>query len=240
MPTGVDPRDQRIADLEAKVARLIERVEELEAENAELRAENARTKAQLKQTSQNSSKPPSSDPPGTDRPTKEPTGRSPGGQPGHKGHKRELLTPNVVVPVRPEQCSCCGKKLRGDDAEPLRHQVVDVPPVEPHVTEYQLHELGCECGARTRAGLPAGVPAGAFGPRLTAITAICTGKYRMSRRSAQELLADFFGVKVALGSVVKMEQAVSAAIAPAVGGRRGLRARAARGSPRRDRLARAR
>lgn len=151
-----------------------------------------------------------------DRPTKEPTGRSPGGQPGHKGHKRELLRPNVVVPVRPERCSCCGKKLRGDDAEPLRHQVVDVPPVEPHVTEYQLHELGCECGARTRADLPAGVPAGAFGPRLTAITAICTGKYRMSRRSAQELLADFFGVKVALGSVVKMEQAVSAAVAPAV------------------------
>ncbi len=63
---------------------------------------------------------------------------------------------------------------------------------------------------------PAGVPAGLFGPRLTAMVAICTGKFRMSKRSVQELLADFCGVKVGLGSISKMEQTVSAAVAPAV------------------------
>jgi transposase len=215
----LDPRDARIAELEAKVAWLMDRVAKLEAENAEvvrLRAENQELRAQLGRNSQNSSKPPSSDPPSVERPKKEPTGRSSGGQPGHKGHKRELLEPDEVVALRPERCSCCGKRLHGEDPAPRRHQVVDLPPVKPHVTEYHLAELGCECGARTRAELPAGVPAGAFGPRLTAMVAICTGKFRMSKRSVQELLADFCGVKVGLGSISKMEQAVSAAVAPAV------------------------
>lgn len=197
----------------------MDRVAKLEAENAEvvkLRAENAELRAQLGKNSQNSSKPPSSDPPGVERPKKEPTGRRPGGQPGHKGHQRELLEPDEVVAVKPERCACCGRRLHGEDRAPRRHQVVDLPPVKPYVIEYQLAELGCECGARTRAELPAGVPAGAFGPRMTAMVAICTGKFRMSKRSVQELLADFCGVKVGLGSISKMEQAVSAAVAPAV------------------------
>jgi len=31
--------------------------------------------------------------------------------------------------------------------------------MKPHVTEYQLAEHWCECGARTRAELPMGLPA---------------------------------------------------------------------------------
>jgi transposase len=53
----LDPRDARIAELEAKIASLMQRLSQLEAENAEL-------KARLGLNSQNSSKPPSSDPPG--------------------------------------------------------------------------------------------------------------------------------------------------------------------------------
>jgi transposase len=70
---AVDPRDQRIAELEAKVAWLMERVAKLEAEN------DAELRARLGQNSQNSSKPPSSDPPGVERTPKPPTGRNPGG-----------------------------------------------------------------------------------------------------------------------------------------------------------------
>lgn len=209
MPPAIDPRDQRIADLEAKVAWLMERMAKLEAENAEL-------KAQLRLNSQNSSKPPSSDPPGTQRPGKDPSGRAPGGQPGHKGHKRVRLEPDEVVTLRPESCGACGKRLRGSDSAPRRHQVVEIPPVKPHVTEYVLHELGCGCGARTRAALPEGVPAGGFGPRVTAMAAVCTGKYRMPKRAVQELFADFFGLNVGLGTISKLEQRVSTALAAPV------------------------
>jgi hypothetical protein len=50
VPVALDPRDQRIADLEAKVAWLMDRVAKLELENAEvvsLRAENQDLRSQL-------------------------------------------------------------------------------------------------------------------------------------------------------------------------------------------------
>src|SRR3972149_1874343 len=51
--------------------------------------------------------------------------------------------------------------------EPLRHQVWELPEIKPHVTEYQLHRLGCaRCGETTCAELPIGVPRGQSGPRL--------------------------------------------------------------------------
>lgn len=204
-----DPRDARIAELEAKVAWLIERVTKLEAENSELRA-------RLGQNSQNSSRPPSSDPPGTPRQPKEPTGRARGGQPGHKGHKREMLPADRVVPVLPSRCGRCQRALRGKDPDPQIHQVVELPEIRPDVTDYELHELLCECGARTRASLPVGVPPGAFGPRLMAAVALCTSRFHMPKRMAQEFLGDMVGVEVALGSISKMEQAVSDAIAAPV------------------------
>jgi len=198
----LDPRDARIAELEREVAALKAQVAEL--------------LARLGQNSQNSSKPPSSDPPGTPREAKEPTGRARGGQPGHKGHKRERLPADRVVPVVPTRCDRCRRPLRGIDPDPRIHQVVELPEIRPDVTEYELHELGCECGARTRASLPAGVPQGAFGPRLTAAVALCTSRFHMPKRMAQEFLRDMLGVEVALGSISKMEQSVSEAIAAPV------------------------
>jgi transposase len=128
----LDPRDARIAELEAKVAWLMERVAKLEVENAELRA-------RLEQNSQNSSRPPSTDPPGTRREPKGPTGRARGGQPGHKGHKRERLLADRVVPVVPPQCGQCQRPLRGRDPDPWIHQVIELPEIRPDVTDYELH-----------------------------------------------------------------------------------------------------
>ena len=85
------------------------------------------------------------------------------------------------------------------------------------VTEYQLHTLGCaRCGVTTTAPLPPGVPRGAFGPRRQARVAVCTGVYHLSRRTPVRLMADLFGVELALGSVSTCEAAVSDAVAGAV------------------------
>ena len=172
--------------------------------------------AQLGQNSRNSSQPPSSDPPGTPRQPKAPTGRARGGQPGHKQHKRERLEPDERIVLIPKRCQRCHRKLRGRDPNPRVHQVVDLPEIRPRVTDYVMHELGCSCGARTRAELPDGVPTGAFGPRLTASVALLSGRYRLPKRTVKELLQDFFGIDLALGSVSKMEQTVSAALAAPV------------------------
>jgi hypothetical protein len=37
-------------------------------------------------------------------------------------------------------CRHCQQTLHGDDPQPLRHQVWDVPPVRPIVTEYRARE----------------------------------------------------------------------------------------------------
>jgi transposase len=78
--------------------------------------------ARLKQTSRNSSKPPSSDPPSAQpRPAKASSGRKPGGQPGHEGQGRKLQPEAEVdhlIEVRPESCGHCGTLLLGRTPSP--------------------------------------------------------------------------------------------------------------------------
>jgi transposase len=196
-------RDARIAALEAQVAMLLARVDELTR--------------QLGQNSSNSSKPPSADGPAAPRQApRKPSGKKRGAQPGHKGHHRVRVPSDQVdhvVEHKPPTCGDCGVALAGDDPEPMRHQVTELPPVRAEVTEHRLHALTCgDCGATTCATLPPEVPRGAFGPRLTALTATLTGVYHVGRRTAQGLLRDWFGVAMALGSVIACERVVSAAL----------------------------
>src|SRR3954449_642079 len=72
------------------------------------------------------------------------------------------------------------------------------------------------CGKRTRADLPVGVPRRPFGTRLTAVIALLSGRYRLSRREVRQLLRDLWQVRMSLGAVVRQEQAQSAALAPVV------------------------
>jgi transposase len=51
-----------------------------------------------------------------------------------------------------------------------------------------------------------------FGPRLQAFVALLTGVYRLSRRQAGQLLSDACGVQISLGTVVALEQSMSAAL----------------------------
>jgi hypothetical protein len=42
---------------------------------------------------------------------------------------------------KPITCKSCGYGLAGEDPQPERHQVVDLPVIKPLVIEYRLHEL---------------------------------------------------------------------------------------------------
>jgi transposase len=169
----------------------------LRAEVAQLRAKVQELQDRLNQNSTNSSRPPSTDPPALKRrPPRPPSGR-PGGQPGHERHQRPLLPPDHTEVHKPTQCRRCGHALQGTDPQPLRHQVLELPPVRPKATEYQLHRLRCpRCGLATCAALPAGVPSGGQGPRLQAVLALMTGAYRLSKRMAQTFCADVLGIPV--------------------------------------------
>jgi transposase len=171
----------------------------------------------LGQNSTNSSRPPSSDPPHVKRPPPKPkSGRKRGGQPGHKRQQRPLMPPEQVkqvIPLKPPACRKCGLDLHGDDPQPRQHQVAEIPPFQPEVTEYRLHRLTCTgCGTRTCASLPPGVPTGAFGPRLQAVLTVLAGGYRLGKRPIRRLARDLFGLSISTGMVAKLEQSTSAAL----------------------------
>jgi transposase len=192
--------EQRIAVLEAQVRELT---------------------ARLNQTSQNSSKPPSSDGPHVKRkPPKPPSGRKPGGQPGHPAQQRVVVPVeevNEVVVRKPAHCRRCGRPLAGSDPAPWRHQVVEIPPLHPQITEYQLHRLACPCcGITTCGALPPGVLPVYYGPRLASVVALCSGAYRMSKRRVASFCRDVLGVELTVGEICKIEQMVTQAVAPAV------------------------
>ena len=197
-----------IRALEARVTALEARVQEL--------------REQRQQDSRTSSRPPSSDSPGAvaKRPRREATGRRPGGQPGHAGPTRALVSVAdvpVVIPVKPERCRRCQQPRHGEDPQPQRHQVTEIPPSKPVITASQLHRLVCPaCGAATRAEVPAGVPMGGFGPRVQAITAWCTGASHWSKRTPQSVLQDLCGVPLCVGTITPLEHATVQAVAEPV------------------------
>jgi transposase len=70
------------------------------------------------------------------------------------------------------------------------------------VTEHRFHRVCCPCcGESVSAGLPAGAPAGAFGPRLEAAVATLSVRNRVSRRDLVELIGELFGCSISTGTV---------------------------------------
>jgi transposase len=174
-----------------------------------------------RQTSRNSSKPPSSDPPSAPpRAQRTPSGRKRGGQKGHKGHGRKLKAATEVtrvVDIKPVCCADCGVLLLGEDAHPARHQVTELPRIEPEVVEYRQHTLTClACGADTTPDWPVDMPSGSFGPRVQATVGYLAGRMGVSQRDVEEAMAALFHTDLALGSVSAIEQNVSAALSQPV------------------------
>jgi transposase len=216
---------QRIEHLEATLRVLQVEIDELKAalhkrqqQFSQLGKQLADAHAKLATNSTNSSLPPSSDrfhckrrPP---RPAEQPRKRR-GGQLGHRKHQRLLLPADQissVIPCKPTTCRRCGKPLSGNDPNPLRHQVAELPVVVPDVVEYQLHRLNCPCCHSATCGtLPPEVK-GQFGPRLEATLALLAGQYRLGLRPLVSLAADLWGLPISTGMVSKLQQYTAEAL----------------------------
>ena len=200
--------------VQALVVSLWQQVQVLQAQDEAWQAEVAGLRERLGQTSRNSSRSPSSDPPhAPPRPKRTPSGRKRGGQKGHRGHGRRLRPPEEVdrvVVVKADRCAQCGALLLGEDPQPARHQVTELPRVKPEVIEYQQHTLTClACGAQNRGAWPSDMPTGGFGPRVQATVGYLSGRMGMSQRDVQEMMDTVFHTEMGLGSVPALEQQVS-------------------------------
>lgn len=212
------PEAERLYDSgkEPTVGKLLELDSKIEILEAKI--------ATLSKDSTNSSKPPSSDGPRVVRPKKKKSSRSPGAQKGHKGRKRELLPPEEmdnIVDHYPSECANCAAPLDPESCEetsdPVRCQTFELPKkIKPIKTEHRRHELGCACGHKTRAQLPADAAQSQFGPRVHAAIAYLTSVHKIGRRGIVEIMNTLFGLDLCLGSVCNCIDRVSPELEPAV------------------------
>jgi transposase len=200
---------------EAEILELKAEIKALKEENAKLRERVAQLEAQLRQNSNNSSKPPSSDPlhlAAKRLQDKIRSGKKPGGQPGHGKHEQKVIPTEDVRQVFPERCKDCHAPLSGNDPEPRLHQHIEIPKIQPDVTHFLLHQLTCSgCGAVTRGHVPAGNRS-SFGPRLEALVSHLTGFYRFSKRKIVGLLDEVLGIPISLGMVCKLQARTTRAL----------------------------
>ena len=84
---------------------------------------------------------------------RKPSGKKPGGQEGHKGHKLSCVdTPDEIIDDVPDYCTNCGETLA--DAERILDYVtqkVSIPELKPVVKEIRHYVMVCKnCGERIR------------------------------------------------------------------------------------------
>ena len=142
----------------------------IQAKNAKMQAEQIKVQAnqikvleeriaRLEKDSETSSKPPSEDQnkPKRNQSLREKSGKRPGGQKGHKGKTREqVTTPDKIIGCYPdEDCKKCGNKLDMSELRQLeKRQEVEIPKIEPKVTEYQKMSVTCSCGHCNKGTFP--------------------------------------------------------------------------------------
>jgi transposase len=213
------------ASLIGEQARLINEQARLVDEQAgalnELRSSNHRLESRIAelerivgQNSGNSGKPPSRDSSAERqrqaeerRKKQEAAGgvkRRRGKQRGAKGKTLEMSdSPDDIVHHRPDRCRDCGSPFdETADVGYRRRQTVEVPPVEPVVTEHRAHTYRCECGCETTAEFPgeARSPV-SYGPRTRATVVYLLGRQHIPNRRVVEAMRDLFGLEISIGAV---------------------------------------
>jgi transposase len=172
----------------------------------------AALEAQLAQNSSNSDKPPSSD--GYQKPQpkslRQPSGRKPGGQPGHAGNTLKMVEhPDHQIHHAADVCPHCGQNHA---LQPVidyeKRQVFDLPPMSLESTEHLAEIKICPItGKRYTAPFPPGVTAPVqYGPRYTARLVYLHQEHLIPCQRISRLSADLFGQAVSPATLKAMCQ----------------------------------
>lgn len=177
-----DPRDLRIADLEAENAELRRRLAQLDHELQNIRQRRKRSHPSDKTPKQKAA----------DRRRKK--------HRKHPGSFRPEPPPGTAFiehDVHPEQCSHCGSTNLEQTGEHEDHIVVDIPDPKPEWHRYRRHVYRCRWCERTCQGRgDLELPGSHIGPRARLLT--CYGRVHLgiSLGKTQDLLHSFFGLTV--------------------------------------------
>lgn len=174
---------------------------------AELEKENEALKSKLATNSRNSSKPPSSD--GYDKPKpksqRKKSGRSSGGQPGHKGSTlKQVEHPDHIHDHAVSHCTHCHADLSNQAV--IAHearQVFDLPEIKAVVTEHRAQIKTCShCDARVKAKFPESVTQSVqYGNRVHATATYLSQYQLLPYQRLQELFHDLFQITLSQGTL---------------------------------------
>ncbi len=99
-----------------------------------------------------------------------------------------------------------------------RHQVVEIPPIKPIVTEHQFFSMTCSCcGQENQSPAMAQIISqGGYGSRVAAYVGLFSSQYRQSYRQIKNIMAAVFGIEMSLGSINRLRTEVSESVSSAV------------------------
>ena len=211
--------EQRIAQLEQENSVLQEQLAQRDALIAQLLQRVQTLEEREGKDSHNSHLPPSSDrfvrqP----RSLRKPSGKKPGGQPGHQGQSLKFsATPDEVIRAEVHCCQHCQADLQAVKVSGIeRRQVVDVPPPKVVIREYQSEHKQCpRCQQMTLAPFPQEVRAPLqYGASIGAIAVYLVESQLLPLARVGEVLADLLGVAISEGTVCELIARCSEKLAP--------------------------
>lgn len=171
------------------------------------------------QNSRNSSRPPATD--GAEQPQpkslRKPSGRKPGGQPGHPGRTLQRCDTPQHVQIHPLLECECGEDLSQEPAVDYQsRQVFDLPTLKLECTEHRAEIKECPCCHRTVvAAFPADAQAPVqYGKNFRALLAYLYDAQQGASRRIREMCAEMFGYAVSEATLQSARQEQYEALAP--------------------------
>lgn len=154
----------------------------------------------------NSSLPPSSDIVPRARSLRQAGGKN-GGQPGHEGTTLKFSAPpGFTQDIVPETCVACGADLSvGQSILAACRQVIDIPPVHPVVTQYNVFGKVCTCGVCTQSLFPEGVNAPvSYGPGVGSLVVYLSVRQLVPYGRLAEILRDNYNLELSQGTIANI------------------------------------
>jgi transposase len=192
--------------LRAENAALRERVTALEEEVAKLNGELDRLKGRLEEAERAGKRQAAPFSKGPPKAKAKRPGRKAGHPPAHRSRPKRVN--RVLEADLPPVCPSCGGNLTNHRVE--KQFVIDIPPVEPVVTQFNVHIADCEhCGQRVQGRHPEqisdalGAAAVQLGPRVLGLAAELKHGMGLPYRKIEWLFSAGFGLEVSPGGLAR-------------------------------------
>jgi len=219
---GLDPRDRKIAELEAENQRLRAQNQRLQARVTDLERRLAQVlgkldealRAQKRQAAPFSKGPPKEDP--------KPRGRKPEEEHGMHAHRPPPDQVDEVIPVPlPLRCGCGGPVDFDRTAQQFQTEI----PRKPIHRRFDIDVGHCrDCGRRVQGRHPLqtsdalGAAASQLGPDAQAMTALLKDQVGVSYGDLRTIFRDFFGIPLSPGGAARVVLRVAARLEAAYRG----------------------